>query len=186
LATFGASCYIIAREDDFWQNPTTCSSLTYQGTVYSGTTTNPPGLTGTFCTAFLKDTVIQGSGLAHNLAKIQRVSGSTPSNWVFTTTNNWTTSDLDIVDPVADNNRIAARATSVIPSLASSNTRYYVDLNTVGVLLANDSGQGIQGYRLDVFKGLGRTTGCATGWTNPILIGACSPATAACPKQHTE
>ena len=53
-------------------------------------------------------------------------------------------------------------------------------LDTIGNgLLANDVGSAIKGYRIDVYKGFGRTV-CA-GFGNPIVVGACTPGSPACP-----
>ena len=55
-----------------------------------------------------------------------------------------------------------------------------VDINGIGNnLLANDVGQAIVGYRIDIYGGAGRGT-CAN-YANIMSITGCNPGNASCP-----
>src|SRR6185312_13463471 len=93
VPTFGLSCYILADENDFLTATQTCKSLTISGTTYSGVTTNPPGLpAGDYCTSFLGDVRLQGSGSTRNGTKIHFLSGTNPT-WQFSVVANFTGAD---------------------------------------------------------------------------------------------
>lgn len=170
LATFGVSCYIYADELDFW-NGQTCGTLTINGVTYAGTTTNPPGVQGTFCTAFLADVRLQGSGLARDGRKVHYDGGGQ-----YSVISQFTAADGSV--PVAD--QTLARDRSIIPRGGIR-----VDLDSIGNnLLANDTGGAITGYRVDLFRGLGRAN--CTGWPNPIAVAACSPGNNTCPAREVE
>ena len=64
VATFGISCYISTSENDYW-NGSSCSTLTAYGVTLSGTAT-PPGLSGSYCQAFLDEVLINGSGVSRS------------------------------------------------------------------------------------------------------------------------
>ena len=51
--------------------------------------------------------------------------------------------------------------------------RYYTSV------IANDTGGSITGYRLDLFNGTGQAV--CSGYSNPIVIGACNSPTSTCP-----
>ncbi len=55
-----------------------------------------------------------------------------------------------------------------------------IDLDQVGTgLLANDTGGDVTGYRIDLYKGVGKAV-CAN-YDNIMAVGACTPATSGCP-----
>ena len=168
VPTFGLSCYYTTMEQEWGSSPSNCGSITIRGTRYSGTMTNPPGnLQGTYCTAFLQNVRLQGSGvLADAITKIHYLSGG------WSTTDKITGSDLTDVIP----DQTVARDRSIIGGRSSVR----VALDGLGSnLLANDVGGAIQDYRLDLYRGVGR--GVCTGYPNPIVVGACSPGSSTCP-----
>jgi 3D (Asp-Asp-Asp) domain-containing protein len=169
VATFGLSCYVLAAEDDFIDQNGNCTSLRIGGVTFSGTTQNPTGLpAGSYCTAFLRDVQLQGSGTAHNGTMVHYESGTGPSTWVFSAVTQFTGADGTALIPFGS----VARDRTIVPR----NTTVQLES---GNFVANDTGQAIQGYRLDVFGGAGRAA-CANV-PNTISVGACTPGTAACP-----
>jgi 3D (Asp-Asp-Asp) domain-containing protein len=71
------------------------------------------------------------------------------------------------------------------PALIPPHQGVYVDVDGLGPLEAADAGDAIIGWRLDVFAG--SANNCTNPkYPNPILIGACKPATAACPARLPE
>jgi 3D (Asp-Asp-Asp) domain-containing protein len=178
VATFGVSCYIIAREDDYW-GPSECGSLTIDGVLYSGWQTDPPGLSGTFCRAFVADTKLQGSGIAHDGTKI-KFAGTRRGDRYEEIVGEFKTYDGEVLTENSAG-RVVARSLSIIPAAG-------VKMDLVGIaedLSASDTGGKITGYRLDLFKGIGRySNNCASGWTNPIVVGACSPGNSNCPQKN--
>ncbi len=167
-ATFGLSCYILADESDFLDDHGNCTSIRIGGVTYSGVTTNPSGLpAGNYCTAFLADLRLQGSGSSRNGTKVHYVSGSNP-NWTFSVVDNFTGADNTALIP----NGSVARDRSIVPRGTTVQTE-------LGSFVANDTGGAIRGYRLDVFGGTGRRA-CGT-FRNIISVGACNPGTDTCP-----
>jgi 3D (Asp-Asp-Asp) domain-containing protein len=172
-ATFGLSCYITALESDWGDaGAGTCSTVTYYGVTYSGSSTNPSGLpAGQYCNSFLATVKVNGSGVLKNgTTKVQYSSGSYP-NWVFRVVSAITGSDGTEV--IA--NQTLARDKTIIPGI--SNT--HVQLPS-GTYLANDVGGDITGYRLDIYKGAGRSN-CPSNYANTMAVGACDHVTSACP-----
>ena len=169
VATFGLSCYVLASEDDFRNADGSCQSLTIGGTRFSGITTNPTGLpAGDYCTSFLRDMQLQGSGTTSGGTMIHYLSGTGPSNWTFSTVTNFTGADGSALVPFGT----AARSRSIVPRGTS------IELESFTVL-GNDTGSAIQGYRLDIFGGAGRAA--CSGFANRMEIGACSPGNGSCP-----
>jgi Glucodextranase, domain B/3D domain len=168
VATFGLSCYVLADETDHIDQNGNCTSLRIGGTTYSGVTTNPTGLpAGDYCTAFLGDVRLQGSGTSRNGTKVHWVSGDNP-NWTFQVVNQFTGADNTALIPFGS----VARDRAIVPR----NTTVQLES---GTFVANDTGGAIRGYRLDVFGGTGR--GACGAFTNIISVGACSPGVATCP-----
>lgn len=171
VPTFGMSCYIIASENDYW-NGQSCTSTTIAGTTYSGTTTNPPNLTGTFCNAFLQQVRLQGSGQSLGGLLIQ-----------YNTRN----STWQVVNQIvgADGTPLVAGQTVARDRTIIPRGGVLVSLDGIGSgLLANDAGGKIKGYRLDLFNGFGQKA-CAN-FANPIVVGACSPGNPSCPGLTTQ
>lgn len=169
VATFGLSCYVLAAEDDFRRADGTCQNLTIGGRTFTGTTHNPTGLpAGDYCTSFLRDLQLQGSGTASNGTMVHYESGTGPSNWVFTTPANFTGADGTALVP----NGTAARSRAIVPRGTS------IELESFTVL-GNDTGSAIQGYRLDIFGGAGRAA--CNGFANRMEVGACAPGNGSCP-----
>ncbi|WP_201495688.1 3D domain-containing protein [Rubrivivax sp. A210] len=167
-ATFGLSCYILADEGDHLDATGACTSIRIGGTTFSGTTTDPAGLpAGNYCTAFLADVRLQGSGTTRNGTRIRWVSGSSP-NWSFATIVNFTGADNRPLIPFGS----CARDRAIVPRNTTVSAGPYV-------LEANDTGGAIIGYRLDVFGGTGRAA-CAN-FANQIALGVCAPGVATCP-----
>jgi hypothetical protein len=168
VATFGLSCYVLAAENDFIDGNGNCTSIRIGGTTYSGVTTNPTGLpAGNYCTAFLADVRLQGSGTSRNGTRVHWVSGNNP-NWIFQVVTQFTGADGTALIPFGS----VARDRSIVPR----NTTVQLES---GNFAANDTGGAIVGYRLDVFGGAGR--GACANFQNRIEVGACSPGTATCP-----
>jgi 3D (Asp-Asp-Asp) domain-containing protein len=162
---------MIADEYDFWDGQN-CGTLTWDGVVYSGTTLNPPNVTGTFCTAFLADARLQGSGVARDGRKIKY----NVNTGQYYTVSQFTGSDGSLV--VA--NQTVARDPAIIPTGG-----VHVDLQGLGDgLLANDTGSRITGYRIDLLRGQGHAV--CDGWPNPIVVGTCSPGNSNCPPRSVE
>jgi len=167
-AIFGLSCYILASENDFLDGNGNCTAITIGGTRFAGISHSPSGLPpGDYCTAFLADVRLQGSGSSRNGTKVHWVSGVNP-DWVFSVVNNFTGADGTALIP----NGSVARDRSVVPR----NTT--VQLQS-GNFAANDTGGAIIGYRLDVFGGTGRSA-CAN-FVNAFSIGTCNPGVTKCP-----
>jgi 3D (Asp-Asp-Asp) domain-containing protein len=166
VPTFGVSCYYSALENEF-RTAQGCSSVTIGGVTYSGFITNPPNVTGTFCSAFIGQVKLQGSGQAIDGRLIQYDVNT--STWRVVS--QIQTSDGGFLNP----GHTIARDRNIIPT---GGVR--VALDGIGEdLLANDSGKAINGYRIDLFNGYGHAV-CAN-YNNPIVVGACSPGNVKCP-----
>jgi 3D (Asp-Asp-Asp) domain-containing protein len=162
-AAFGMSCYLFAQESDWW-NGSSCTSVTISGTTYSGSVTNPPSLTGSYCSAFLAETKLNGSGVSLNGTKIHYQGGNQ-----YAVVSSFVGADGT---PLVANGSVA-RDRSIVPS----GTLW---LDSIGAnILANDTGGAITGYRLDLFKGTGQAA--CSGFGNPVVVGACNTPTSACP-----
>lgn len=158
VATFGMSCYFTTLESDWGTPPNDCESITIGGTTYSGTVTNPAGYPpGTYCSAFVAEVELQGSGVLNSGQDMQYINGSATQ-----------VSQIDAADGTAVvANETVARDRNIIPD---HNT--YIDLDQVGTgLLANDTGGAINGYRIDLYKGNGKSV-CAN-YDNVMAVGAC-------------
>jgi 3D (Asp-Asp-Asp) domain-containing protein len=175
VPTFGMSCYNIALQSDWGVAPNSCESISIYGQKYTGSTKNPPGLAGVFCNSFLAEVAVQGSGTLTSGQNIQYAGPNTRVNLnhgPFKTVGVINGSDRT---PVVANKTLA-RDKSIIPGKGVT-----LDVDNIGnSLLANDSGYGILGYRLDIFKGAGVAV-CGADFDNIMSVSACSPATAACP-----
>jgi 3D (Asp-Asp-Asp) domain-containing protein len=168
IAAFGLSCYMIALESDYGTPPNNCSATRINGVRYTGSVTNPNGLTGTYCSAFIANVRLQGTG---------QLNSGTYINYSPTTNNMTAVSTVTGADgtPVVPGQTVA-RDRAIIPGRGVQ-----VDIEGVGAgLLANDTGGAILGYRLDLFNGAG-IAACAN-YSNPIAISACNPEqTGTCP-----
>ncbi|MFZ1010564.1 MAG: Ig-like domain-containing protein [Candidatus Sulfotelmatobacter sp.] len=171
VPTFGLSCYYLASENDFLDANGNCTvPLNLGGVRYVGVTANPTGLpAGNYCTAFIRDIQLQGSGYTRNGTMVKYVSGTYP-NATFAVVANFTGKDGTPLIP----NGSCARDPQIIPLY--SNTTVQTES---GSYLANDIGSAIQGYRLDVFGGAG--VAACTNYPNPINVSACNPANGNCP-----
>jgi len=147
VPTFGMSCYYVTTQQQWGAAPSSCSSQTLNGNVYSGYWTNPPGLpAGQYCNAYLVEVALQGSGQNSSGTLVHYVSGGYPPGSIFQIISQLTGSDGTPVIP----NGSVARDRSIIPRGG-----VLVDANGIGSgLLANDTGDGIVGYRLDFYKEL--------------------------------
>jgi 3D (Asp-Asp-Asp) domain-containing protein len=168
VPTFGMSCYNTTAESDWGSPPNNCSVFRWKGTVYSGTVTNPGSLTGTYCEAFIADVIRNaGSGVLNNGIAVQKVNGNisqTPDGKIYT-------ADGTVPIPF----QTVARNRSIIPGKG-----VLIDLDQVGTgIHADDIGGDIVGYRLDLYKGVGKPV-CAHN-DNVMAVGACTPATSGCP-----
>ena len=147
-----------------------CIAYSFRGRRYTGVTTNPPGLPpGDYCTAFLADTRMQGSGTTRNGTKIQYVDGCSP--WCFKVVPEFQTSDGQLPIPGGS----VARDPKIIGGKATTTVKL-----ESGDFLANDSGGSIKGYRLDIFGGSGLSA--CRRYPNKIEVGACTPGTDKCPE----
>jgi hypothetical protein len=177
VATFGTSCYNSALESDWGTPPSACRSVTINPNSYSGSATNPPGnLQGTFCSAFLGEIRLQGSGVAGNGQLIQYNAREGAWNSV----SQILTADLTPLIP----NGSVARDRAIITGkgvLVSIDNPPGTGLPSGLNLLANDLGASIIGYRLDLFLGPGNASCPVSGYPNLIVVGACSPGLSTCP-----
>jgi 3D (Asp-Asp-Asp) domain-containing protein len=167
VPVFGMSCYYTALESDWGAPPDHCKKVKLHGTVYSGTVTDPNGLTGTYCSSFIAEVKLQGSAQLNDGTDIQY----DPSTDLIRTVNGITGADGT---PVVAGQTVA-RARSIIPGRG-----VHVDVHNIGTsLLANDTGNAIVGYRLDFYQGAG--AGVCANYANPMGVAACTPKQANCP-----
>jgi 3D (Asp-Asp-Asp) domain-containing protein len=167
VPTFGMSCYYLALQSEWGEAPNACGTTTIKHKPYFGSVTNPYGLNGTYCDAFIHQVILQGSG---QLTSGQYIHYNSDSNTI-SLVNAVTGSDNT---PVVANQTVA-RDKAIIPAKGVR-----IDLDQIGFgLLANDTGGDIQQYRLDLFKGFGKKV--CIGYPNPMAVGACSPAQSLCP-----
>lgn len=168
IAAFGMSCYMVALESDYGTPPNKCTSTRINGVRYAGAVTNPNGLTGTYCSSFIANVKLQGTGQLNSGTYINYSPATQTMTAVATVTG------ADGTPVVAG--QTVARDRAIIPGIGVR-----VDVDGVGTnLLANDTGGAIRGYRLDLFNGAGVAV-CAS-YPNPIAIGTCTPEqTGTCP-----
>jgi 3D (Asp-Asp-Asp) domain-containing protein len=169
VPTFGLSCYYTASEAD-WGTPLSgCQSVTINHHEYSGTVTDPLGLTGTYCSSFIAQVKLQGSAYTNDGRMIQYDPSSNQISEV---------SEIDGADGtqvIAD--QTIARDRAIIPR------NVVVDIYDVGSgLVANDTGGAIRGYRIDLYKGAGSTA--CKNFRNVISVAACTPGNVNCPQQN--
>jgi hypothetical protein len=163
VATFGMSCYMNALETDYMNGPGQCSNGQSQ--------TNPPNVTGTFCSAFLSGVKLQGSGFSANGTALQY--DVTSGTYYFPSQNTPTGADGPLIA-----GQTVARNFSTIPR--GQGWTVTVDgVRTDLSLRATDTGDPgyITAYRLDLFNGAGKSA-CAN-YPNPMGVAACSPGGAA-------
>ena len=165
IAVFGMSCYYTTYESDWGTPPKMCKSVRISGTTYSGTVKDPDGLKGTYCSSFIAEVRLQGSGILNGGQDIQYNAGT------ITKVDSIKSADGTPVE--ADHT--VARDRSIIPR---GGIRVSVD-QVGNDLLANDTGGAIIGYRLDLYKGGGAAV-CAN-FSNVLGVSACSVRSAACP-----
>lgn len=178
VPTFGMSCYYTTLQSDWGSPPSSCASIPINGITYSGTVTNPNGLTGTYCSSFIAEVKLQGSATLNNGTYIQY----NPSTKLISTVSQITGSDGTAV--VA--NKTVARDKGAISGCTK--THYAIipgkgvllNIDQIGTgLLANDIGCDIIGYRLDLYKGSGKAV--CSNFNNRISVSACSPGSTNCP-----
>jgi hypothetical protein len=165
VVTFGMSCYMNALETDYMNGAGQCSNGQSQ--------TNPPNITGTFCSAFLSAVRLQGSGFSANGTALQYSVGS--GTYYNPPGNTPTGSDGPLIA-----GQTAARNYATIPK----NSGWTVTMDVGGVaanLQATDTGDPsrITAYRLDLFNG-GGVNACLN-YPNPMGVATCSPGGASCP-----
>jgi 3D (Asp-Asp-Asp) domain-containing protein len=123
------------------------------------------GLNNYYCSEFLADIIMQGSGADNNnkLIQIDWSGGkkpSTPANTYFTYVSSIGTASGN---PLCDGVSIA-----VDPSVIPFNSWVYID--TIGWRRADDTGGAIQGKRIDVFMNVPRATAMKFGVKNLNVI----------------
>jgi 3D (Asp-Asp-Asp) domain-containing protein len=168
IATFGMSCYKVALGSDYGTPPNSCLSTRISNVTYSGAVTNPFGLTGTYCSSFIANVKLQGTGQLNSGTYIHYESSTGLIGIVTSVTG------ADGTAVVAGGS--VARDRAIIPGRG-----VLVDVDGVGSgLLANDTGSKIVGYRLDLFNGVGLAA-CAN-YSNPHGVGVCqTPQGTTCP-----
>ena len=165
VPTFGMSCYYTTLESDWGTVPNNCCTVTINGVKYSGTVTNPYGLAGTYCNAFIAEVKLQGSGVLNGGSDVQYNAGKITK----------VTQILGADGTAVVANKTVARDRSIIPKGG-----IHVDIDKIGTgLLANDTGGAILGYRVDFYKGAGKAV--CSNFNNIISVSACSPGNANCP-----
>jgi 3D (Asp-Asp-Asp) domain-containing protein len=165
VPTFGMSCYYTTLESDWGTPPNRCKSVRISGIRYKGSVTNPPNLTGTFCSAFIAEVKLQGSGVLNNGSDVQYGSSA-----------------VNVVGSIngADGTPVVAGQTVARDRSIISGTGVHVNVDQVGTgLLANDTGGAIKGYRLDFYKGAGKSV--CSDYSNIISVSACDPGSGTCP-----
>jgi 3D (Asp-Asp-Asp) domain-containing protein len=159
------SCYFTTLQSDWGEAPDDCGSVRIYGKKYSGTVKNPPGLKGTYCSAFLAEMRLQGSGVLDSGQDLQYIGGT------YKKVSTIHGKDGSVV--VA--NKTLARSKTIIPAKGVN-----LDVDQIGTsLLANDTGKKIVGYRLDYYRGIGESV--CSGFSNIMSVSACTPAQTACP-----
>jgi 3D (Asp-Asp-Asp) domain-containing protein len=175
VPTFGMSCYSTPLESDWgspiipvWGGPpTACTPVTVNGKVYSSAITNPSGLAGTYCSAFIEEVITEGVGTLNNGTNVKY----SPSTTQFSVVTSITGHDGTPLLP----GKTVARDLRIIPD-----TGVKLSLHNIGNgILANDAGTAISGYRLALYKGAGKSV--CNNFNNQIVIGACQPAEPNCP-----
>jgi hypothetical protein len=168
VPTFGMSCYNLALQKDWGTAPNACLiPTTIHGHRYIGSVTNPYGLSGVYCDAFIHQVILQGSGQLTNGEYVHYDSNTGTIGIVSAVTG----SDLTPLVP----GQTVARDRAFI-----SRKGVLMDLDQIGnSILANDAGGDIVGYRLDLFGGYGRAA--CNAYPNPMAVGACTPALLLCP-----
>jgi 3D (Asp-Asp-Asp) domain-containing protein len=167
VPTFGMSCYYTTLQSDWGTAPSNCKSVKISGVTYSGTVTNPPNLTGTFCSAFIAEVKLQGSGVLNSGQAVQYISGAYVNVSTIKTADGTTLTA----------NKTLARDRNIISSKG-----VLMNVDQVGTgLAADDAGQAIVGYRLDLYRGAGVAQ--CNNFNNIMSVGACNPASSGCPAQ---
>jgi len=185
VPTFGMSCYITADQSEWGTAPDSCrDSPPYQGIVYTGYISNPPGASrpagsqaqplppGNYCRSFLKNLCVEGSG---------RLTDGTLVKCLCSDLGNCPYKPTDQRNLTSDN-------TPIVAGFTVARDRYVIPATGVTVdvtgfkngLKADDTGGAILGYRLDYYGGLG-TNACNGYLGNPMGVSACNPATNGCP-----
>lgn len=172
VPTFGLSCYYTASEVDWGTPPNECESTRIKGTVYSGTVKDPHGLAGTYCNAFIAQLRLQGSAFTRDNRMVQYDPKSNKIRVVTKITG----ADGSAVEA----GRTIARDRTIIPK---GGVRVAID-RVGGGLLANDVGNDIKGYRIDLYKGGGEDA-CAN-FNNIISVAACTPGNDKCPARNPQ
>ena len=174
VPTFGMSCYYTTTEQEWGTSPNECGSTRIYGITYTGTYTDKPNLPGSYCKAFLEQVRLQGSGvLADGTTKVKY----DPDSHTWDIVDQITGADLTAVVP----NQTVARDRAII----GGRSTVRVALDGIGTnITANDIGGKITGYRLDLYRGVG--PGACASYSNPILVGACSPGSATCPSSQLQ
>ena len=167
VAVYGMSCYYNALWSDWQDSQGNCGTTSIRNITYSGTVQNPYGLAGTYCSAFIATTVLEGSGLTQSGQEIQY----NPNAKTLGVVSQITTSDGDVITV----NYSVARDPNYLASGTSLN------INGIGSnLVADDTGGGITGYRLDVYKGSGQQV--CQNYPNTMRVTQCNPAdSTSCP-----
>jgi 3D (Asp-Asp-Asp) domain-containing protein len=172
VPVFGMSCYYTTLESDWGSPPDRCRRVRIKGTVYSGTVTDPYGYSGTFCSSFIAEVKLQGSGVTNGGASIQ-----------YDPATNLITEVASITG--ADGTAVLADHTVARDRRVISGRGVLVDVHGIGTgLLANDTGNDIRGYRLDLYRGAG--AGVCADYDNPMGVAACQPAQSRCPAKDLQ
>lgn len=166
-STFGLSCYYTTLESDWGAAPSSCKKVKIGNTVFSGTVTNPYGLVGTYCRSFVEMVKLNGSGTLNTGTFIQYE----PTTNKISTVN--TIKGADGTAVIA--NKTLARDRAIIPK---GGVKVAIDSIGSGIV-ANDTGNAIKGYRIDLYRGSGESV--CTNFSNPIAVAACAPGNSKCP-----
>ncbi len=196
VATFGLSCYNSALESEWGSPPSSCLSTTINGVTYSDLADpDPPkGLQGTYCNAFIQTVKLNGSGYlntpqakgqvvkylggdTYEVLPVLTASDGTPPVGGITLArdrNYFGTPNSDTCKP---------SGYGIIPT--KNNVTLTLD-GVANIRLANDTGacNYIFGYRLDLYQGSGKSV--CQNYSNPIVVGVCSPGLALCPSQQPQ
>jgi hypothetical protein len=191
IPTFGMSCYSTIAQSSFGEpapdgTTGTCMPIRIHGVTYAGVVTNPyPALPGTFCASFIAELQLNGSAIfdydPYTGMKMQYYTSTHQGQFV------------DVIrgsdGPLTANGSVARDYTIIPRHTTAQTTRYRVKLDTYsGQLEADDTGGNFQGvpggvYRLDLYAG--EAGSACSAAANPILVGACNPATPGDPLSAT-
>jgi len=148
VTPFHVTCYITALESDYSAN------VIKNATSYTWCGSYVPPSGRKYRDAFMRDVRTQGSGQADG-GEIVQYSGRPSSCYYISSC------------PLTASGACAQLGTTVAVDPTVIPFRGSIVVDTQGARLAQDTGQAIQGYDIDEYRGVGLAQ--CSGWTNPQL-----------------